>query len=379
MQIFGRTELRDFLGDLIVYRNLVPIDKRLPALNTIRTEISLSSRRIPRKTDKDYAHVVVHLLNQARALVMPGTPIERLIFIGDTRMNDGTAFTNLCAAGGWDGMGFVGSETSAPTQIDVVTTSGGGQLYISNRWETLPDFDSFCASQGCPVDDKTAVIIDLDKTALGARGRNSHAIDQARVEAIRNTVAGLLDAAFDQIAFQAIYDKINQVEFHPFTTDNQDYLAYLCLIISGGLHELDEVVADIRAQRLTCFHDFIEQVNTYRHNLPSGLDPIHSEIYANVQSGDPTPFKAFRYNEYLSTVERMGKLGEDASVEELLAEEIVITQEVRALALDWRKRGALLFGLSDKPDEASVPRPSLAARGYLPIHHVATWTVGSQS
>jgi hypothetical protein len=35
-----------------------------------------------------------------------------------------------------------------------------------------------------------------------------------------------------------------------------------------------------------------------------------------------------------------------------------------------RQRGALLFGLSDKPDEASLPRPELAQKGYLPLHRV---------
>jgi hypothetical protein len=57
-------------------------------------------------------------------------------------------------------------------------------------------------------------------------------------------------------------------------------------------------------------------------------------------------------------------------------EEIVITQEVRELALEWRSRGALLFGLSDKPDEASLPTPELEQQGYLPLHRSVTHLVG---
>ena len=34
------------------------------------------------------------------------------------------------------------------------------------------------------------------------------------------------------------------------------------------------------------------------------------------------------------------------------------------------------FGLSDKPDEASVPSPALAGRGYVPIHQAQTHVVG---
>ena len=47
----------------------------------------------------------------------------------------------------------------------------------------------------------------------------------------------------------------------------------------------------------------------------------------------------------------MGKMDDGQSVEALLQNEIVITQEVRAQALEWKRRGALLLGLSDKPDD----------------------------
>jgi len=75
-------------------------------------------------------------------------------------------------------------------------------------------------------------------------------------------------------------------------------------------------------------------------------------------------------------VERMGNLDDRASVDALLASEIVITQEVREIGLRWRAAGALLFGLSDKPDEASIPTEELAAQGFQPIHRVETHAVG---
>ena len=73
----------------------------------------------------------------------------------------------------------------------------------------------------------------------------------------------------------------------------------------------------------------------------------------------------------------MGFLSDETPVETLLQQEILITQEVRTAALAWKTRGALLFGLSDKPDEASVPTPELAARGYQPLHRTETHAVGS--
>jgi hypothetical protein len=54
----------------------------------------------------------------------------------------------------------------------------------------------------------------------------------------------------------------------------------------------------------------------------------------------------------------------------------VLTQEVRERASDWLFKGALLFGLSDKPDEASIPSTPLASQGFLPIHKVETSVVG---
>jgi len=376
-RLFGRTTVSEFLGNRVVYRNLSLLDSRIPGLDVIREQVGLSPSRIPRKSELDYARVVVHMLRQARYLDAPATEIERLIFVGDTRLNDSTAFDNLCRASGWSGLAFIASENDKLLKVEIIPMEGGGSLYLANRWAVLPDFDRYCAEQGFPIDEATAVVVDLDKTALGARGRNAHVIDQVRVQAVEDTVAKLLGGDFDAAAFRKAYDTLNQVEFHPFTGDNQDYLAYICLILGAGLYDLDDVMVDVGARRLTTFRQFIVGVDERRCDLPSALATIHDGIYTRVKGGDPTPFKAFRRNEYLATVGRMGFMDDSSSVEALLAGEIVITQEVRAQALEWAKRGALLFGLSDKPDEASVPTTEQAQQGYEPIHRTVTHVVGA--
>ena len=375
MRSYGCTSVHEFLGDMIVYRNLEPLDPRLPPLAEVRPLVGLPEGIIPRKSAPEYARVIVHLLRQARALYAPGTPIERLIYVGDTRLNDGAAFANICRAGDWPGLAFIGAERDEPTRVEIVEQEDGA-LFLANRWTALSDFDRFCRERGFPLDERTAVVVDLDKTALGSRGRNDHVIDQARVEAVRRTVGDLLGEGFDPEGFQAAYDCLNQAEFHPFTADNQDYLAYICLILGGGLYALESLVTEVRAGRLITFEQFIAEVNDRAEELSASLRGIHSSVYARVWQGDPTPFKAFRYNEYRTTVGRMGWLDDNAPVAELLEKEIVITQEVREVALAWRERGALLFGLSDKPDEASVPTDDLAAQGYRPIHRVETHAVG---
>jgi hypothetical protein len=385
VKVYGKTTVSEFLGDLVVYRKLAPADERLPNLDEIRDQLGLPRGRLPRKTEPEYAQVIVRLLREARALDRPDTTIEHLVYVGDTRLNDGTAFANLCQAGKWPGIAFIGSETEEPAEAKLVsagarspddTREKGPVLYLANRWAALHNFDRYCAEHGFPIDAKTAVVVDLDKTALGARGRNAHVIDQARVLAVRHTVADLLGEDFDEETFQNAYDHLNQTDFHPFTADNQDYLAYICLVLGSGLYGLDEVIATVRTGRLETFAQFIWQVNERASEMTPELRAIHTEIYGNVRAGDPTPFKAFRYNEYQTTVARMGQMGDNVPASELLANEIVITQEVRAQALEWRARGALLFGLSDKPDEASVPSSALAAQGFRAIHETETHAVG---
>ena len=376
LRAYPKTDLGEILGDRVVYRNLRPADPRLPALPDFGEALGLPVGRIPRKSETDYARAIVYLLRQARALDAPRTALRRLIYLGDTRLNDGAAFANLCLEGDWGGAAFIGAETGAPEAFQIEANPTGEVLFLANRWTLLETFERYCVERGQPIDEETAVVVDLDKTALGARGRNAHVIDQARVQAINDVVAALLGDSFDRVAFQAAYDELNAVDYHPFTQDNQDYLAYICLIISSGLYDLPGVLAGVRQGRLNSFEGFIEQVEGRPELLQPELAELHREIYANVQRKDPTPFKAFRRKEYLATVARMGQLDDSAPVEQMLGEEIVITQEVRALALEWLARGALLFGLSDKPDEASMPDSEAAAAGLLPIHRTATHAVG---
>ncbi|GAB4503170.1 MAG: hypothetical protein Fur0043_01620 [Anaerolineales bacterium] len=377
MKPYGLSALADFWGDFIVYRNLKPADPRLPALGDLRGKLELPAGLVPRKNEPDYARVMTVILSQARQLTAPGADIRRIVFLGDTRLLDSTAFANLCTAGGWPGLAFIGSETTAPFETQTERMDGGQILYLSNRWAALDDaFREFASGQGFPVDEHTALLIDMDKTALGARGRNAKVIDHTRVQAVEETVAGLLGEAFDLPAFRTAYDLLVQPEFHPFTADNQDYLAYTCLILGSGLETLEGLVSKIRVGEMRDFHQFIAEVDARASGLSPHLSAIHREIFANVQAGDPTPFKQFRYNEFRLTSARMGWLPEDAPLERLLSEEILITREVRDLALDWQAQGALVFGLSDKPDEASLPGPELAAQGFVPLHRKRTHSVG---
>jgi hypothetical protein len=378
MKNFGLSTVSEFLADHIVYRNLEPADGSLPGLSQIGPKIGLSQSGAPRKTQPAYAQVVAFLLQEAQRQRGVKDNLRNLVLIGDTRMLDGTAFINLCQAGGWRGVAFIGSENKQPASVQVEELPGGEKIYQANRWAALADFVPFCLEQGISIDESTALVLDLDKTILGARGRNAHTIDQARVNAVQHTVADLLGKSFDLQLFRSAYDLFNQVEFHPFTADNQDYLAYICLIIGSGLEDAERLARQVREKKLHSFDDFIVQVDKSKNSLPENLAAIHSEIYRFVCSGDPTPFKAFRRNEYLLTIACMGFMPNSTPIDVLLDQEILITQEVRQIAISWKERGALLFGLSDKPDEATFPTAEQSARGYVPLHRTQTHVVGAE-
>jgi hypothetical protein len=370
-QTTGTSTLAKIFGDFVVYRNLIPADGRLPSVDTLRGKLGLAPGSIPRKAEPLYGTVLAEMLRHARRVDTPRGSIERLLYVGDTRMNDGTAFRNLCAAGNWPGWGFIGADDlTSPVHTQVQEP-----LYLANRWSALPDFLRFLQNEGFPLDEGTAAVIDVDKTAIGARGRNDKVIDQARVEGVKHTVSELLGPRFDEMTFREAYDELNRPTYHAFTADNQDYLAYICLLLGAGLWGLKDLIEEVESRSLTGFEDFIARVQGRRSELaPTGLTSIHDSVWERVLAGDPTPFKAFRYNEYLTTMARFGDLP-GASPEEALAHRIVITEEVRELAAVLKGRGCLIFGVSDKPDEASLPSLEQAREGHRPLHRLETLAV----
>ena len=374
MKVYGLATAAEFLGDFIAYRNLEPQQPGLPGLRQVTERLGLPAGRVPRKHELDYARVVAEILAAARQMEAPGQPLERLVFVGDSELLDGTAFANLCLVTGWPGLAFIGDESQDAPAFRVAERPPG-RVYLANRWAALEEFDRFCAHSGQPLGPRTAVVIDLDKTILGARGRNGKRIDQARSSAMQQTLSALLDQ-FDAQCFIQVYQQFSAPAFHPFTSDNQDYLAYICLMALAGRVDIARLAQAVLQGQIANFEQFIAEMEALRDEMPPRLAQAHTEVHTCVLAGDPTPFKAFRRNEYRVTAGAMGCLPQAAPVEELLRDELVLTQEVRQKALEWKHNGALLFGLSDKPDEASVPTAELAAQGWQPLHRTPTHAVG---
>jgi hypothetical protein len=353
--------MNELLGDMVAYRNLRPAAPWLPAGADLRPGPP------PRKGDAAYAQVVAAILRAAHSQMAPDAQIERVVFVGDTLRSDGGAFETLCAATGWRGRALICDERPGAPQI-----SWQGPLAQANAWQALYAFQAALEAEEFHVDQAAAVVIDLDKTLLGARGRNHALIDAARLTALRDTVAELLGASFEAVAFEQGYRELDQASFHALTEDNQDYLAYLCVTLGAGALTHGDLEA---ARDAGGFRAALALAGTAMQHRP-GLAEFHARIAALVAAGDPTPFKEFRRREYAETLARMGTLPDDAAPERMLREELVLTHEVWEVAQVWRQRGGLLFGLSDKPDEAAIPTEEDAARGLPPLHRKLTHLVG---
>ncbi|MEX1020396.1 MAG: hypothetical protein WDZ49_12105 [Litorilinea sp.] len=376
LQSFGRAKLADFFGDLVIYRNLEPLDRRLKGLKTSSHKMNVLPDRVPRKQDPEYAKAAVWFAEQAQKLRRGAPKLSEILFLGDTLYNDGQAYHNMREHSSWQGSCFIGADrpAEAPALHHLEN-----EIVSANRWTFMRDWVAHMLDQGLHLDKRTVAIVDIDKTALGAKGRNDHVIDAARLEGIFRTMDDVLGDDFNRADFEKQYAELNRSRYHFLTEDNQDYLAYICLVLNTRLIDYKDMLGEIESKSLDSFEQFLRWVDSRMMINPlsgESLRQVHEAVVTSVRNGDPTPFKRFRRQEFITTVERMGNLSDDVGVDELLAQEITLTQEVCELTEWLRERGCLLLCLSDKPDEASCP-DRYAPPDLLPVHMTETHRVGT--
>jgi hypothetical protein len=370
--------LVDVFGECLVYRSLVPADSRLPTIHDLREQLRLGPGILPRKAEPDYARVVGAILIEARRIAGIAEKASRLIYVGDTMHNDVAAFSNLCEEMEWQGRAFIADERSEAPQ-EFRWLADGRQLTVSNEWKDISPFWERAADDGFGCDSSTVVVADIDKTLLGARGRNDHVIDQARQQAAYEVVCDSLGQAFvSRSTFVEIYDSINNPSLHALTEDNQDAVAYTSVLVSCGLFDLDSLRTAVAKGDIVGIDGLADDVERKRGGLPQSIALLHDAVREQVIAGNPTPFVAFREAEFRCTARLMGHLPEDASRQSILDDEIAITEEVWTVLKAWKAKGCIVFGLSDKPDEACYPSCVASGSQELPLHCLQTHIVGGR-
>ncbi len=328
-KLYKRGRLSDFFESNIVFRELEPVNKNLPGFSALKGKLGL--RVLPRKKDKAYVKVLSEMFRAKGNFT-------KILYIGDTLMSDLSVINNFAESGMFKTMGIITREGEADGFEE-------NENYIfSGSWANLPDVLVHIENKVFNVDKNTVVIIDIDKTAIGARGRNEKAIDRARMDAIFM----LAKKAFNDVSmerFLSVYNVINKREFFFITEDNQDFVSILSILVYGGALNL----ADFHnAQNVLGLLAMAEMENPV-------LEYIETVI-KNVKVQNPTAFPQFRKAEFEKTIERMDFLPEKTPVETLLSEEIMITGEVYDTAIYLRSKGAFVFGVSDKPALSSIPQ-----------------------
>src|SRR4051794_2911131 len=241
---FGRAKLSDYFGDLVVYRNLEPLDRRIQGRKAASYKRDIPADVIPRKQDRDYAKAAVWIAKMAAQKVRrSNVQLEELLFVGDTLYNDGQAYSNMADVGEWAGACFIGGEKPNDAPSAEISENN---IYSANRWAAISDWLKWVLSQGLHVDARTVVIVDIDKTALGAKGRNDQVINEARLEGIYRTMTSVLGEDFDRSSFESHYNELNRSRYHFLTEDNQDYLAYICMALNAGIFDYNETLREIQ-------------------------------------------------------------------------------------------------------------------------------------
>jgi len=208
---------------------------------------------------------------------------------------------------------------------------------------------------------KTVVIIDIDKTLIGARGRNDRALDKARMDAIIS-LAGEIFGEIDIDRFEFVYSEMNKKNMHPFTQDNQDTVAIMSIVFYGDYYNLERFIKEFYDVKWANPLDFLNFINISKEDKAF---EFVEEVKENLRMQHPTSFPTFRKRELYYTLNRMDFLPDETDVNDLINEEIMITKEVFEIGFLAKSKGSLVFGLSDKPELSSIPEDKSGEPIYL--------------
>ncbi|HDL50435.1 MAG TPA: hypothetical protein ENG37_00300 [Firmicutes bacterium] len=335
--MYKRDNLNTIFENYIVFRELNPLREELPSFSELKKQLKLDF--LPRKKDPEYAKVLSFLFKKIG-------DFEKVIYFGDTYLNDGSVIKNLTELNEYKVFGVITEEG----EQDYIKFKGN--MILNTKWRNLLPILEILEKRDFLLDEKTIVVIDIDKTFIGARGRNNKAIDKARTDAITSIIKDAL-GEIEEDRFDYIYSRLNRRSLHSFTGDNQDIVAIMSILFYGDYYALGRFIREFYAGN---WREPLEFFNTITIPPNDKAYKLLEEVKENLLKKNPTAFPTFREKEFNCTLKRMDFLPDVSDVRKLLNEEILITKEVYDVGLIAKNKGALVFGLSDKPELSSIPK-----------------------
>lgn len=342
----GTVSVADLFGDQIMLRDIEPRSPELDGIETFRDELGWDETFLPRKNEPEYAQALLRIMG-GREEKNP----ERIVYVGDTLLNDGGAIQGLQALGPpgrvW---GFLCGATRARPERDFALD----RIYFGSEWRSLHAFMGYAQADGLVFDAGTWVLFDLDQTVYAAKGRDDEALLRARWDGVCEYLESIVPAyKFDLARAQALYREFDRDEYHSVTRDNLDYVVLLVLAVASGLADAAEIrdFANSSKPGIGTLADELRRRAAMRVGHED-IDAVLNEVKAvsyNTANGDQTPCKEFRRYECLAMAARMR--GEIVGEKE---DRILLNREVVDLIGCLRETPARLFAVSDRPIEAAV-------------------------
>lgn len=339
----------DLFGEQIMLRDIDPRSRSLEGIDVFRGELGWDKIYVPRKNEPQYAQALIRIIEDAG----DGGP-ERIVYVGDTLLNDGTAIKALQEVGPAERVwGFLcGATQSAPPRDFMLD-----RIYFGRDWGSLRSFVTQIEADGLIFDEGTWALFDLDQTVYAAKGEADESLLRARWDAVRDYLAAIVPAyKFDPERAEKLYREFDRDSYHPVTRDNMDYVVLLVLAVASGLADASEIRDYAGASRpsIAALAEELQRRASIRlghEDVGAVLDEIKA-VHYNTLAGDQTPCKEFRRYECLAMAVRMR--GENGDGRE---GQILLNREVVALIDRIRTTEARLFAVSDRPPEAAVVEP----------------------
>jgi hypothetical protein len=338
--------IADLFGERIMLRDIEPRDRSLEGIDSFREELGWDEIYVPRKNEPEYAQALIRIIGGSR-----GRPPERIVYVGDTLLNDGNAIKGLQEVGPagrvW---GFLCGATQAAPPEDFML----GRIYFGRDWRSLRSFVAEAESDGLSFDEGTWVLFDLDQTVYAAKGSADESLLRARWDAVRGYLSAIVPAyKLDPERAEKLYREFDRDSYHPVTRDNMDYVVLLVLAVVSGLADAAEIHDYAGGGRpgIAALAEELQHRASIRlghEDVGSVLEEIKA-VHYNTLAGDQTPCKEFRRYECEAMAARMG--GENGDGPE---ERILLNREAVALIDRVKGTGARLLAVSDRPLEAAV-------------------------